>query len=307
MARDKHAANVFGAVTLSHPDRVVFPADEISKSDVAAYYREVMPWFLAGVENRPLSIIRCPVGIAGECFFQKHLTSGMKYIRSVRIKEESGTTGRYLYADNSDGIFELVQFNALEFHPWGATVSDPEHAEYLVFDLDPAPRVGWPRVVAAAIDVRELLAKSGLKSFVRTTGGKGLHVVVPLRPAASWDKARKFARAIAERLATMHPEEFVSVASKQRRDDRIFVDYLRNARGATSVASYSLRARPGAPVAVPLRWSELRALKGGDAFTIRNVPARLKRMRSDPWAGYDSARQDLDSVAEVAGSGSAAP
>jgi bifunctional non-homologous end joining protein LigD len=149
--------------------------------------------------------------------------------------------------------------------------------------------------------VRDLLARAGLKSFVRTTGGKGLHVVVPLRPAASWDKAKKFAHALAESFAAVRPGEFVAVANKQRRDGRIFVDYLRNTRGATSVASYSLRARPGAPVALPLRWSELKTLKGGDAFTIRNVPARLKRMRSDPWAGYESVGQDLDSVADLPG------
>ena len=293
------AGGVFGAVRLTHPERIVFPADAVSKQDVAEYYRQVMPRLLSGVKNRPLSVIRCPAGIAGECFFQKHLTQGMKHVRSVRLKEESGSVGRYLYAGDADGIFELVQFNALEFHPWAATVSDSEHADYLVFDLDPAPGIAWSRVVAAAIDVRDLLAKAGLKSFVRTTGGKGLHVVVPLRPAAGWDRAKNFAHALAESFAAVRPDEFVAVASKQRRDGRIFVDYLRNTRGATSVASYSLRARPGAPVATPLRWNELRTQKGGDAFTIRNVPERLRRMRSDPWAGYDLVRQDLDDIAEL--------
>ena len=164
----------------------------------------------------------------------------------------------------------------------------------------PAPEIAWSRVVAAAIDVRDLLAKAGLKSFVRTTGGKGLHVVVPLRPAARWDKAKKFAHALADSFAAVRPDEFLAVASKQRRDGRIFIDYLRNTRGATSVASYSLRARPGAPVAIPLRWAELKTLKSGDAFNIRNVPARLKRMRGDPWAGYDSLRQGLDGIADTA-------
>ena len=300
VARRKPAEKPFGAVTLTHPERVVFP-DGITKLDVAEYYRQVMPRLLAGIKGRPLSVIRCPAGISGECFFQKHLTSGLKHVGSVPIKEESGSTGDYVYVDDADGVFELVQFNALEFHPWGATAADAEHAQYLVFDLDPAPDIAWSRVVAAAIDVRDLLARAGLKSFVRTTGGKGLHVVVPLRPAAAWDKAKKFAHALAESFAAVRPDEFVAVASKQRRDGRIFVDYLRNTRGATSVASYSLRARPGAPVAVPLRWSELKTLKSGDAFNIRNVPARLKRMRADPWAGYGSVRQDLDSIAELPG------
>jgi bifunctional non-homologous end joining protein LigD len=293
VARSKPATNVFGAVTLTHPERVVFPADGITKLDVAEYYRLVMPRLLAGIEGRPLSVIRCPVGISGECFFQKHLKPGLKHVGSVRLKEESGSIGVYVYVDDADGAFELVQFNALEFHPWSATATDPGRAQYLVFDLDPAPDVAWRRVAAAAIDVRDLLAKAGLKSFVRTTGGKGLHVVVPLRPAARWDKAKKFAHALADSFAAVRPDEFLAVASKQRRDGRIFIDYLRN----TSVASYSLRARPGAPVAVPLRWAELKTLESGDAFTIRNVPARLKRMRGDPWSGYDSLRQNLDGIA----------
>jgi bifunctional non-homologous end joining protein LigD len=301
VARRKPLKDVFGAVTLTHPERVVFPADDITKLDVAEYYRQVLPRLLAGIKGRPLSVIRCPSGISGECFFQKHLTSGLKHVSSVPLKEESGSTGNYVYVDDADAVFELVQFNALEFHPWGATAADPEHAQYLVFDLDPAPEIAWERVVAAAIDVRDLLGKAGLKSFVRTTGGKGLHVVVPLHPAAKWDKAKKFAHALAESFAAVRPGEFLAVASKQRRDGKIFIDYLRNTRGATSVASYSLRARPGAPVAVPLRWDELKTIKSGDAFNIRNVPARLKRMRANPWAGYETLRQDLDSIAELPG------
>jgi len=301
VARRRPATNVFGAVTLTHPERVVFPADGITKLDVAEYYRQVLPRLLAGIKGRPLSVIRCPAGISGECFFQKHLTSGMKHVNTVALKEESGSTGDYVYADDADAVFELVQFNALEFHPWAATAADPERAQYLVFDLDPAPEIAWARVVTAPIDVRDLLGMAGLKSFVRTTGGKGLHVVVPLRPAAKWDRAKKFAHALAESFAAVRPDEFLAVASKQRRDGKIFIDYLRNTRGATSVASYSLRARAGAPVAVPLRWSELTTIKSGDAFNIRNVPARLKRMRADPWAGYDSLRQDLDSIAELPG------
>ena len=294
-------ANRFGAVTLTHPERVVFPADGITKLEVAEYYRQVMPRLLAGIKGRPLSVIRCPSGISGECFFQKHLTSGLKHVGTVPLKEESGSTGEYVYVDDADGVFELVQFNALEFHPWGATATDPERAQYLVFDLDPAPEIAWARVVAAAIDVRDLLAKAGLKSFVRTTGGKGLHVVVPLRPAAKWARAKKFAHALAESFAAVRPGEFLAVASKQRRDGRIFIDYLRNTRGATSVASYSLRARAGAPVAVPLRWAELKTVTSGDAFNIRNVPARLKRMRADPWTGYDSLRQGLEGIANPPG------
>ncbi len=179
----------------------------------------------------------------------------------MRLKEESGS-GKYLYVDSAEGVLDLVQFNAIEFHPWAATADDPEHAQYVVFDLDPAPGVAWKRVAAAAVDVCDLLARVGLASFVRTTGGKGLHVVVPLRPAPEWAQAKDFAHAFAASLAASRPEEFVATAAKNKRDGKIFVDYLRNARGATSVASYSLRSRTGAPVAVPLAWSELGKIKG---------------------------------------------
>ena len=290
--------NIFGAIVLTHPERVVFPADGFSKRDVARYYAAVMPWLLPYVSNRPLSIVRCPEGIGVECFFQKHPASGFRHVQSVRLKEESGGTQAYFHADDADGVLELVQYNALEFHPWAATVQDTEHAQYIVFDLDPAPDVAWPRVAAAAVDVRDLLDGIGLASFVRTTGGKGLHVVVPLHPAAGWEQAKEFAHALALNLAAARPDEFVAVASKDRRDGKIFVDYLRNARGATSIASYSLRARAGAPVAVPLRWNDLAKLPGGSAFTIRNVPERLDRLRADPWDGFASLRQSLDSVGQ---------
>jgi bifunctional non-homologous end joining protein LigD len=297
--RPKNAASPpSGEQKISHPERVVFPADGYTKRDVADYYSAVMPWFLAGVNDRPLSVVRCPDGIGKVCFFQKHLTPGLRHVRSVRLKEEGGS-GKYLYVDSAEGVLELVQFNAIEFHPWAATADDPEHAQYIVFDLDPAPDVAWKRVAAAAVDVRELLAGVGLASFVRTTGGKGLHVVVPLRPAPVWAQAKDFAHAFAASLAASRPGEFVASAAKNKRDGKIFVDYLRNARGATSVASYSLRSRAGAPVAVPLAWSELGKIKGGDAFNIRSVPARLKRLRNDPWKGFDSVQQSLQGLGEA--------
>jgi bifunctional non-homologous end joining protein LigD len=292
-AAAKAAPPTFGAVRLSHPERVVFPADGYTKRDVADYYAAVMPQFLAGVRGRPLSIVRCPDGIDGTCFFQKHLLPSLKHVDSVRLKEESGGSGNYLFVDNADGVLELVQFNALEFHPWAATAKDPEHADYIVFDLDPAPDVAWRRVVNAATCLRDLLADLGLTSFVRTTGGKGLHVVLPLRPALAWAPAKHFAQAFAMTLAAATPAEFVAVASKSRRSGRIFVDYLRNARGATSVASYSLRSRPGAGVAMPLSWQELRKLKRGDAFTLKNALKHLDSRHEDPWAAMARIKQSL--------------
>jgi bifunctional non-homologous end joining protein LigD len=289
----KAAPPTFGTVKLSHPERIVFPADGYTKRDVADYYAAVMAQFLAGVRGRPLSIVRCPDGIDGACFFQKHLLPNLKHVRSVRLKEEGGGSGDYLFVDTADGVLELVQFNALEFHPWAATAKDPQHADYIVFDLDPAPDVAWRRVVNAATHLRDLLADLGLTSFVRTTGGKGLHVVVPLRPALAWAPAKHFAQAFAATLAAAMPAEFIAVATKSRRGGKIFVDYLRNARGATSVASYSLRSRAGAGVAMPLSWQELRKLKRGDAFTLKNALKHVRSRPEDPWASMARIKQSL--------------
>jgi bifunctional non-homologous end joining protein LigD len=192
-----------------------------------------------------------------------------------------------------------VQFNSIEFHPWPALARDPEHTDFVVFDLDPARDVAWPRVVAAAELVRERCRAANLESFVRTSGGKGLHVVVPLRPAVTWSRAKDFARELAEAIVAQSPGEFVAQAAKNKRSGRIFIDWLRNARGATSVASYSLRARPGAPVATPVRWEELRRVDSPADFDIRSVPARLRRLRSDPWKGFDTLRQNLEGSASA--------
>jgi bifunctional non-homologous end joining protein LigD len=292
----KSVPPTFGAVSLSHPERVVFPADGYTKRDVADYYAAVMAQFLPGVRGRPLSIVRCPDGIGGGCFFQKHLLPNLKHVRSVRLKEESGSSGKYFFVDDADGVLELVQFNALEFHPWAAIAKDPEHTDYIVFDLDPATDVTWRRVVAAAMHLRDLLADVGLTSFVRTTGGKGLHVVVPLRPAIAWAQAKHFAQAFAASLAAATPDEFIAVANKARRGGKIFVDYLRNARGATSIASYSLRSRTGAGIAMPLSWQELRKVKSGDAFTLKNALKHIGSRREDPWASMSRIKQSLPTL-----------
>ena len=283
-------------VTITHPEREVFPGEGISKLDVADYYRAVMVHFLPGVEGRPMSVIRCPSGVGEGCFFQKHIIDGLKHTPSARLKEESGGSGDYLYPDRAEAVIEMVQFGAIEFHPWGSTVNDPEHATQLIFDLDPAADVDWSRTVQGARYVRSLLDELGLASFVRTTGGKGLHVVVPLKPACGWGKVKKFARSFADTLAKTYPDEFIVVASKSKRRGLIFLDYLRNARGATSAASYSLRARSGAPVAVPLRWEELGKIKSGAQFDIRSLPKRLARLRKDPWEGFDRLHQDLSKL-----------
>ena len=281
------------APRLTSPDKIVFPDDGITKREVADYYVAVMEHLLPEIIGRPLSVIRCPDGAGKPCFFQKHHTAGLDHVGLVPLKEEGGHAGNYLVVRDPAGLMELVQFNGLEFHPWGSHADDPDRADRVVFDLDPGPGVDFDEVKAAAVHLRKLLAKLSLKSFLRTTGGKGLHVVVPLNPGCEWPLVKRFAHGFAEALARSEPDRFLAVSTLKLRPGKIFVDYLRNGRGATAVASYSLRARPGAPVALPLAWTQLPALRSGDAFRVRDVPALLKRRRRDPWAGIATVEQDL--------------
>jgi len=278
---------------LTSPERVVFPDDGIRKQDVADYYRDVAPLLLREIAGRPLSVVRCPDGIGQACFFQKHHTAGITQVDHVRLKEESGVTRDYLVVNDEAQLMELVQFNALEFHPWGSTAARPDRADRLVFDLDPGPGVTWAAIRSAAKQLRDLLAKTGLESFLRTSGGKGLHVVVPLNPGCSWNLVKRFAHGFAASLAQSEPERYVAVASKAKRDGVIFIDYLRNGRGATSVASYSLRARPGATMAMPLDWSELARLKSAAAFDLHSARQHIARRTQDPWEGISELRQNL--------------
>lgn len=278
---------------LSSPSKVLFPGDGYTKQDVWDYYSAVMDHLLPEVINRPLSIIRCPAGTGKPCFFQKHHTAGLELVDSVKLKEDSGINAHYLVVRDAASLLELVQFNALEFHPWGSHAEEPDRADRVVFDLDPCPDVPFAEVKRAATDIRELLVQLELESFLRVSGGKGLHVVVPLNPGCDWDLTKRFAKGFADALAQSEPQRFLATATKALRNKRIFVDYLRNGRGATAVASYSLRGRPGAPVAMPLAWSELAKLKRADAFTIKDVPGKLKRRRKDPWEGIDALKQNL--------------
>jgi bifunctional non-homologous end joining protein LigD len=278
---------------LTSPTKVLYPDDGYTKLDVANYYAAVRDQLLREIAGRPLSIIRCPAGTDKPCFFQKHHTPGLELVEFVRLKEEAGNNANYLVVNDEAALMELVQFNALEFHPWGSHADDPDRADRIVFDLDPGPDVPFAEVRRAAVDVRKRLIELELESFLRTTGGKGLHVVVPLNPGCDWTLVKRFAQSFAEVMSQSEPDRFLSVSTKRLRNKRIFVDYLRNGRGATAVASYSLRARPRAPVSMPLAWSELSKLKRGDAFTIADVPARLKRRRKDPWAGIEKVKQNL--------------
>jgi bifunctional non-homologous end joining protein LigD len=278
------------SVVLTHPQRRLFEDPPITKAQIAQLYSDIAGLILPGVVRRPLSLVRCPNGIKETCFFQKHLSRGSPAsIRSIPLK--SGEPP-YVYIEDLEGLIGLVQMNVVEIHPWGARIDDVEHPDRLVFDLDPAPGLPWPRVIEAAREVRERLAGLHLESFLRASGGKGLHVIVPLTGGDDWNGARAFCRALAATMAHESPEKYVDVANKARREGRIFIDYLRNARGATSVASYSLRARPGAPIAVPLPWSALPRLRSAAPYRFSTIRRNLKRV-AGAWDGIDQVRQAL--------------
>ncbi|MHB9782943.1 DNA ligase D [Stenotrophomonas maltophilia] len=284
------------AVAISHPERVVFAKKKIRKGDVVDYYRQMARWILPGIVGRPLSLLRCPDGAGKACFFQKHHGPGLgDAVHAVPLQQKSGRED-YVYIDDVRGLLQLVQMNTLELHPWGATVADPEHPDRLVFDLDPGEGVGWNEVKAGARDVRDRLQEIGLRSFVRLSGGKGVHVVVPLQPAADWEQAKAFCEAFAQAMAQQAPERYVATMSKAKRGGVIFIDWLRNTRGATSVCSWSLRARESAGVAVPLRWEELARIKAADAFPLDKALARAKRLKADPWQGINAVKQTLPSL-----------
>ncbi|HEY8682206.1 MAG TPA: DNA ligase D, partial [Rhodanobacter sp.] len=296
---DKPAAEVGpqrieeNSMQVTHPERRMFADCTYTKGDVAGYYRSVAKWMLPELSDRPLSLMRCPDGSQHECFFQKHHADTLgDAVHAVTLKQKSGSE-QYLYIDSVEGMLDLVQMSTIEFHPWGSHIDQPEAPDRLVFDLDPGPGVSWPQVIAAARDVRGKLKQAGLQSFVRLSGGKGLHVVVPISRGPTWDDARGFCEAFAQAMSQHAPDTYIASMSKARRKGLIFLDWLRNTRGATSVASWSLRARSGAPVAVPLRWDELGRIKRPDAFDLAKAAQRARRLRKDPWAGFATLRQSL--------------
>jgi bifunctional non-homologous end joining protein LigD len=283
-------------VALTHPERVLYPGQGITKRDLAAYYEEIGDWILPHIVERPLSLVRCPAGQGTACFYQKHVgPEASVHIEGVKVREKSGTR-TYAYITDLAGLISLVQLGVLEVHPWGSRVGSLELPDRLTLDLDPAPGVPWKRVIGAARQLRSLLGELRLKSFVKTTGGKGLHVVVPLAAKQSWEAVKDFSRSIAEAMAQHAPGEYTASPSKASRTGKIFIDYLRNSQGATAVAAYSTRALPGAPVATPLAWDELGADLRSDHFTVKNLPRRLAALGKDPWVDFFKSRQVVPNV-----------
>ncbi|MFL5255577.1 MAG: non-homologous end-joining DNA ligase [Rhodopila sp.] len=274
-------------VTLTHPDRPLWPG--ISKRDLVTYWQTVADRALPGLAHRPLAIVRCPEGIDGEHFFQRHGHGTML----PGVREDNAGKVPFLVIDGLQGLIAMAQLAAIELHAWGAREADPLHADQLVFDLDPGEEVTVRAIVAAAQDVRARLEAAGLASFCRTSGGKGLHVVVPIVPEQPWDAVRGWCKAFAEALSNDSPDKYLARVKLADRRGRILIDWLRNGLGASAVASFCPRARPGAGVATPLAWAEVTPDLDLTAFTLQTVPARLAGLTADPWAGFEAARRRL--------------
>ncbi len=280
---------------LTNPGRLLWPDQGITKQGLAEFYGEIADWILPHLVGRPLSLLRHPEGIDEKGFFQKHAWAGLSdRVRQVPVPNDEQPM---LVIDDLAGLLELVQASVLEIHPWGAKADRPELPDRVTIDLDPGDNVPWQRVIDAAHDVRRRLAVLKLESFVKTTGGKGLHVVFPLTPQADWDTVKAFAQSIASAMAADRPDLYTDNMAKSGRRGRIYVDYLRNGMGATAIGAYSTRAREGAPVSVPLAWDELGENIRSNHFTLLNLPKRLAFLDHDPWEGMASIKQTLPGAA----------
>ncbi len=290
-ARKKNTA---ANVAITHPDRILYSEQGVSKADVARHYEALAPWILPHLKERPLSLLRCPEGLSGECFFQKHPdTNFAKDVPRVAIPEKQGGKSDYVYIGSATDLVWLVQYGVLELHPWGCRIDDLERPDTLVFDLDPGPGLAWKVIAETAKSLRERLTSLGLNSFLQATGGKGLHLIVPVRPELDWEQAKAFAQAISTAHASDDLKNLTTNMSKTKRRGKVFIDYLRNSRGSTSIARYSTRAKESATVATPLRWGELSAKATANRYTVNNVRRRLRALKVDPWEGYEEARRPI--------------
>jgi len=281
-------------IKISNADRIIYPGDDLTKGQLADYYAAIEALMLVDAARRPISLVRCPQGRAKQCFFQKHDSGTMgEHVKHVPIKESDGEVEDYLYVEDVRGILACVQMGTIEFHGWGSRVDRLEHPDRLVFDLDPDVGLDFGKVKAAAVRLRDLLADLGLATFPLLTGGKGIHVIAPLDGSATWTRVKDFAERFSRAIAEAEPKMFTANIRKNQRKGRIFLDWLRNQRGATAIMPYSARAREGAPVAAPIAWEELDKIKGGNAFSIRDADDLIERAGSKLLAGWGKARQKL--------------
>ena len=295
-AKAKSAAessDTIAGVKLSHPEKLLYPEAKLAKQDLARYYESIGEWILPHVTDRPLSLVRCPDGWSGDCFYQKHESKSVNPAVTRIVVPEGGGKATYMAANSVSALVALTQWGVLELHPWGSRKPRLDRPDRLIFDFDPDDAVSWDELVSAVGVLRTLLSDLGLSGFLKTTGGKGLHVVLPIRATLDWDQAKGFAKAVADLMARTFPDRFLAVMSKSRRKGKIFIDYLRNASGATAIAPYSLRARANAPVATPIGWDELSKDVRFDHFNLCTVPTRLSALKSDPWADFLELRQSI--------------
>lgn len=280
--------------TVTHPERLLFADSTVTKGELAGYYARLSPLLLAHAARRPISLVRCPQGRSRKCFFQKHDAGSFgEAVHQVDIREKDGGTEPYLYVDDAAGLVACVQMGTIEFHGWGSRIDAIERPDRLVFDLDPDEALGFAEVKSASLFLKDQLAELGLVSFALLSGGKGVHVVVPLLADAEWPAAKSFAHRFAEALAQAHPDRFTATMSKAKRRGRIFIDWLRNQRGSTVVMPYSARARPGAPVAAPVSWAELRDIETPARFTVCDADLLLARADGPDLRGWGIAAQKL--------------
>ena len=289
-----------GDVRFTHPDRVYWVEVGVTKQNLADYYAAVWDWMAPHVIGRPLALVRCPDGTKGECFFQKHASAGLTE-RNLRIVTDRNGQ-QVLAVENLDGLLSLVQAGVLEVHVRGSRIDSLDLCDRIVFDLDPGEGVEWQQTVQAAREVRERLASLKLESFVKLSGGKGLHVVAPIE-GAGWDETKSFVQAFAFAMAADDPDRYVAKMTKSIRGGKIFVDYMRNSLEQTSVAAYSTRARSGAPVSVPVSWQELARTTGADQYTLLNLMPRLRGRKQDPWKDMGRVRQRLPVLPTIPATG----
>lgn len=280
-------------IKITHPERLVWPSLGITKADLVRYCEAVGEWMLPHVAKRPLTLVRCPDGAEAKCFYQRHLGMGASPGEVKTFKRERSSKGYYIYLDSLAGVLSAVQNGAVEFHTWGATLPDVRHPDRITLDLDPDEDLPWASVVEATRLTRKLVDSLGLKNFLKTTGGKGLHVVIPVQPELGWDEVKEFSRLMAQFLVRAQPELFTAKIAKNKRGGKVFVDYLRNSETASAVAAYSARARAGAGVSTPLDWDELKKEDIRGKFTLLSVPKRLARLKDDPWKDYFATQQSI--------------
>lgn len=304
MREDKEALGIMRekAQTLkniSSPEKILFRKEKITKQEIADYYAEIAPHMLPYIQDRPLSLVRCPEGSEGSCFYQKHISGKIPESFDLFPIPEGSGVGNYLSINSSQGLRELVQLNAFELHAWNCHRQNIMFPDQILMDFDPGPGVPWKEVVSAAMELKELLEELGLQSFVKLTGGKGLHVHIPVAQIYDWDQIKNFSQTLALQMVSMNPKKYTANMSRQLRRGKIFIDYLRNGFGATAVVPYSLRAKPMSAVALPLEWNELRKTKSAQDYTLKRALRKIKRRKTDPWKGMSKLQQQIEILTPV--------